>query len=279
MRTASLVLCVVLVGTAVSQDPPRLTILPTKTSAPSAKLLFPAERLIGIYYFGDGLGVNCTLELKKDHTFSFRWRGCLGEYDKNHGKWGLDGDVVVLDPELPNEQRGFQGLNVRFVPMIAHGQLLLADENGAPRAASLLKNFKVREQYAHGSDFLLTNSVPESRDGWLCPARYRDFLENGPVRCKVTKVNADGTVILDEGVNGRLKPGLLLAIEKFERLFLEVKTVNATDAVAKPFYVWNSGRKVKVGDPFSTGSQWTDVAGTGYRRYDSPPDGEKPPAR
>src|SRR5260370_28445512 len=62
---------------------------PAQDSKPT--LLFSETELTGKYYFGDGLGVICSLELSGNHRFDFRWHGCLGEYDRNQGAWALDG--------------------------------------------------------------------------------------------------------------------------------------------------------------------------------------------
>src|ERR1041385_1527261 len=45
----------------------------------------------GTYYHGDGLGFNLTLKLSPGEGAVFRWRGCLGLYDQDHGK-GAEGD-------------------------------------------------------------------------------------------------------------------------------------------------------------------------------------------
>src|SRR3954452_14883212 len=40
------------------------------------------KAIAGEYYFGDGTGVNCSLNVHQRGTFSFQWRGCLGTYDE-----------------------------------------------------------------------------------------------------------------------------------------------------------------------------------------------------
>ncbi len=40
--------------------------------------------LVGGYYRGDGLGMNCGLRILPDDSFSFGWTGCLGMYARNY---------------------------------------------------------------------------------------------------------------------------------------------------------------------------------------------------
>ena len=62
----------------------------------------------GSYYYGDGLGMNCSLVVKPEGRFSFIWRGCLGVYGKNEGGARVVNDHLILTPEQPNESRGIQ---------------------------------------------------------------------------------------------------------------------------------------------------------------------------
>src|SRR5689334_20615072 len=66
-------------------------------SVPSpVKLLFDESLLYGRFYFGDGLGKNCSLQIYENHRFDFAWHGCEGEYDRNYGSWSLIRDVVEM---------------------------------------------------------------------------------------------------------------------------------------------------------------------------------------
>src|SRR5438552_1369508 len=39
-----------------------------------------ATPIAGEYYQGDGTGLNWTLNLNDDHTFTYKWIVCVGEY-------------------------------------------------------------------------------------------------------------------------------------------------------------------------------------------------------
>ena len=55
--------------------------------------------LVGDYYKGDGLGMNCRLAVMADGSFSYTWRGCLGLYAENKGMAKLIDGNLILKPE------------------------------------------------------------------------------------------------------------------------------------------------------------------------------------
>jgi hypothetical protein len=73
--------------------------------------------IAGSYYFGDGLGIRCSLVVEPEGRFSFRWEGCLGVYGKNEGGAKLVNNHLILTPEQPNDSSGFGGAPTDFVPV------------------------------------------------------------------------------------------------------------------------------------------------------------------
>ena len=61
----------------------------------------------GRYYYGDGLGVNVTLYAAPGAGLVYRWTGCLGLYDLNHGRV-----VYVRDGRMRVELEIDTALNV-----------------------------------------------------------------------------------------------------------------------------------------------------------------------
>ena len=68
-----------------------LTIASFATAADSVAL----KDIAGDYYFGDGLGVNCSLTVTAKGKFTFQWNGCLGTYDKNEGTASIKEGVLL----------------------------------------------------------------------------------------------------------------------------------------------------------------------------------------
>ena len=77
----------------------------------------PVAAVAGDYYFGDGLGVNCSLKVEPGGRFSFGWRGCLGVYDQNTGQAKVEVGHLILKPEKPNVREGFRGTATDLIPV------------------------------------------------------------------------------------------------------------------------------------------------------------------
>lgn len=71
----------------------------------------------GSYYYGDGTGVNVSLDLAPKTGFVFRWNGCMGLYDQNYGAVEEKPGKLHLECELPNERKGFRGIATELVPV------------------------------------------------------------------------------------------------------------------------------------------------------------------
>mgnify|MGYP001573744111 CR=1 FL=1 len=111
----------------------------------------PAEKVYGKYYRGDGLGVNHYLELVMNGRFVFRWYGCLGEYDKNKGAFKIEGDKLILLPELPNIQKGFQGTPTQFIIRQAGEDIFLLEKRDLREfEKGLTENVNLHKRYYHG---------------------------------------------------------------------------------------------------------------------------------
>jgi hypothetical protein len=231
--------------------------------------LFDERDLPGRYYFGDGLGVNCSLVLDaKNHRFTFKWHGCMGEYDSNLGRWEMDGDVLVLMPEKPNKREGFEGMNIRYVPVQWGQRHYLVDENEMPGfcAAAGQKDIPGFNGI-HGSDYVKRDGeeLPPVEGRPAIPERFREFYEKGPIKADVVRI--EGKVVLNKGLTDRIKPGMLLAAEGHERIELKVLSVREHESVAEVSYFWNSDRRVAVGDSFTTGEYFNRPRGTGFERF------------
>lgn len=234
--------------------------------------LFNESDLPGRYYQGDGLGVNLSLELLEDHTFTFRWNGCLGEYDRNEGRWKLVGDTLVLEPERPHERTGFNGMDTRFIPVPWGSRLYLVDENELPGfAAAAREGVPGFGDGLHGSDYVKRGTPkPSASDKPLLPARYQHFFSEGAIEARISSMSSDGTVLLDKGGSSRLAAGMLLVPPSYEEQgALSVLSVTESSAVARPFYYFNESKPIRVGQVFSTGGEYHRPRGTGFRQFSS----------
>jgi len=191
----------------------------------------------------------------------------MGVYDTNSGVWKVDGDVLRLSPEKPNRREGFQGMGTSFVPIKGGEKLYLPEESATPGfCANRGGGF---DTFESGERTRLISGLPKGKP--LIPARYMDYFLHGAVRAHVSRVLANGRVALDKGSADRVKPGMLMAVDAFDRKFLVVESTSAHASLARPFYVWNSSSRVKLHEMYTTGEGFSDVPGAGFQRFDQPP--------
>lgn len=246
----------------------------TNATVDEPKLLIDEAELAGKYYFGDGLGVGCTLTLNGNHEFSFTWHGCMGEYDNNKGTWKLDGDVVQIEPTKPNKCEGFQGTNIRFIPARFGGRQYLVDEFEMPGFCAAAGQGDLPKDI-HGEDYVKITqgyALVEIDSSTTIPKRFESFLKDGPVVTKIVRFDDDGNAVLDKGTNNRIAVGMRLVAARFENIELKVTSASEDEAIAQPLYYWNSHTKAAVGDTFTSGQSWFRPRGTGTERFKQPPD-------
>jgi|ERR1041384_3043973 hypothetical protein len=61
----------------------------------------------GDYYFGDGLGRNCTLVKSSKRKFGYELHGCLGLYNSNAGDFSLENGILKLTLTKLNDRPVF----------------------------------------------------------------------------------------------------------------------------------------------------------------------------
>jgi hypothetical protein len=109
-----------------------------KTPAPGLK------EIAGEYYLGEGLGVNRTLVITPDGTFSHRLSDCMGTYARVAGRASLRGGELVL--ELTPE--------TRFIPVRWGGRLYLISPDRLAGFTNAINQGYEPRSYAHGSVYL-----------------------------------------------------------------------------------------------------------------------------
>ena len=253
---------------------------------PESKLLFEEALLTGHYYFGDGLGVNCSLEVKQGHRFHFSWHGCGGVYDKNDGSWVVQGDEVVFSPEQPNKCDGLNGMNVRYYPVTWGKRIYLVDEYEMPSFCASLKA-KVQDKSSwsrdrlHGHDYVseVEHKIAPTSGEPILPLQFMKYYNGGPIKAKVVRMEQSGLSVLNVGRADGIESGLKMAPTAWERFEVEIISISEHESLAKPGYYWNSDRLVKVGDEFTTGREYSRPGGTGLIRLDAPPPPDKTPKK
>ncbi len=168
---------------------PKPTLLPPPDLSPYA----------GEFYFGDGLGVNCSLKLTKEGNASFQWHGCEGLYDKNQGTYTYENDQIVLHLTAPNTRDGFQGTPTRFYPVQWGPRLyLIADEQMLGFCSRVAMGW-IPDEDRHGFYYLRgkDNENPVRGEPSV-PALFQPVLKQ-PFTATITSMKKGGPILIDRG--------------------------------------------------------------------------------
>lgn len=218
---------------AEAESQPKVSNVAKDESSPVPSL----ERggFIGRYYFGDGLGVNCTLEVTKEQTFSFRWTGCLGEYDRNKGSWSFQDGLLTLHPEEPNPRDGFRGTATRLIPVKYGQRHYLIEERAMIAFCRATKGQFSDIEFGRGgrsfSHYLLVGDQDKPVEGEpAVPEGYRKYLTQ-PIEARVVAVEADGRFRIDKGRRDGVVPEMIVEVEGADWFAYAVSQVTDGEAI------------------------------------------------
>ncbi len=139
------------------------------------------KAIVGDYYFGDGLGLNCSLAVKPEGCFTFLRRGCLGVYGRNQGGAKFVNGHVILTPEQPNDSKGFGGTPTDFIPVRWGERLYLVPKDDGKRFCDdVIQGWEPRSD-AHGFYYLRRGDWGKKVKGLPnVPNEWRPFLQKKP---------------------------------------------------------------------------------------------------
>ena len=165
--------------------------------------------IAGDYYFGDGLGVNCSLKLGPDGRFSFGWRGCLGVYDQNAGAAKVEAGHLILKPERPNVREGFRGTATDFIPVRWGGRLYLIPEGDGREFCNAVNQGTEPRDRVHGRYYLRRDDWEKKVKGRPdLPKAWEPLLLRGPLRGRVIEVQGGDRARVDLGSDGGVWKGM-----------------------------------------------------------------------
>jgi len=151
-------------------------------SQPEARDNRPLAGISGSYYYGDGLGVNCSLVVKSEGRFSFIWRGCLGVYDQNQGGAKVVKDHLILTPEQPNESKGFGGTPTDFILVCWGDRLYLVPKDAGKAFCSLVNEGGEPRSNVHGNFYLRRGDWEKKVTGLpIVPKEWESLLQKKQV--------------------------------------------------------------------------------------------------
>ncbi len=156
-----------------------------------------AKEWAGTYYTGDHLGMNVSIEIAPKSGVSYRWTGCLGLYDANHGdvvRSFPDGVEVKLAIDERASQNQFMSSRLYFVrwgdqkylvPKSQMRQLVNNYNEGGFARESMFAVPRMQDAAVRNIGFH-EEGCPRGRP--VLPAEYSVLLIDKPVVFKITSV-------------------------------------------------------------------------------------------
>jgi hypothetical protein len=182
--------------------------------------------LAGAYYFGDGLGVNCSLTLTREARFSFVSHGCMGEFDRKQGTAKLVAGHLILTPERPNEREGFGGLATDLIP-VRWGERQYLVTEGSKKAFCNGVNIGLMSATSHA--YLRREDKGKKVTGLpIVPKEWEQFLLKKPLEGKIIEVFDGSPARAFYGLGGpaRLLGNVMDAFESPAQARVDLGTVN-----------------------------------------------------
>jgi hypothetical protein len=181
--------------------------------------------LVGSYYRGDGLGMNCRLRILPEDRFSFGWSGCLGMYARNYGSARQVDGPLTLYPVKANSRKDF-GTATRFLPVRwGERQYLIPEEDALDFCNAVNRKTEPRDDI-HGMFYLRDNDWEKKVTGFpQLPSQWISYLLKEPVSGEVVQILQGGRALISLGSKDGIREGMEL-IAHGEGLFCTLKVVD-----------------------------------------------------
>jgi hypothetical protein len=197
----------------------------------------PVAIVAGDYYFGDGLGVNCSLTVKREGRFSFVWRGCLGIYDQNMGEAKVEAGHLILKPEKPNVREGFHGMATDYIPVRWGERLYLIPETERREFCNHVNWGGEPRDGPHGHFYLRQGDWDKKATGLPgVPKDWDSLLLKKPLQGRVIEVLGGGQARVDLGADSGVWKGMDLWADTKGFGLVQVDEVGAKSSVISARY-------------------------------------------
>ena len=198
------------------------------------------DHWVGSYYEGDGLGVNKYLDINPEADFTFKWRGCLGLYDHNHGKVRAEKDRLLLSFDLPKIKEGFQGLEEEFIVVRWGKRTYLIPPDKMIDFTNAVNCRMEPRDCVHGFFFLRKGDHEIEVDGKPeISEEYLPYLLEKPISAEVTQVFSStqkqyGTEVIVE-INVGNQDGVLKGMEfnKINEFYIHAEVIEVMERSSK----------------------------------------------
>lgn len=197
----------------------------------------PFKELVGGYYHGDGLGVNCSMTITAEGRFYFTWVGCLGVYDRNKGMVKVTDECIELMPKGKNMRNGFRGTPALFMPIRWSNRVYLVPKDEIVDFCSCVNSGREPRNRPHGRFYLRRMDWEKQVVGRPnLPAEFQEYLLKTSVSGTIVALVDAQTGIINLGSKDGLRNGMTLTAQgKQGFMFSTVRITQAgeTNSVVK----------------------------------------------
>jgi hypothetical protein len=211
------------------------------------------KEIAGDYYFGDGLGIKCSLTLAPMGRFTFQWDGCGGTYGRNEGTAYTKNGVLHLSPLNPNPRDGFGGTPTEFYPVRWGARLYLIPTNDIVRFCSDFNQGVEPKSGIHQNYYLQIGDAAKSVSGRpAIPNQWTKYFLKQPVQGTIIKLIGRQEAWLDKGsVDGLLEGMILTAKQHGDLMFGDVRVEAVENRRCRIRCEWKDG-ELAVGQTVSS---------------------------
>jgi hypothetical protein len=212
----------------------------------------PNDQILGSYYFGDGLGLNCYLALSKTGHFKYEWDGCLGTYDKAEGTFMIHEKTLSLTPNGPVESAC--RINQKVFHIVRWDKLIYLIPEADMLEFCNHINQRTEPVLSYWGSFYLNENHKKKKPKGVpdLPGNWNNFLLKAPVTGKILDVTGDNA-ILDSGTNKGVLPGMeFSAMSSDEKAWAQLTIISVSPDRSVAKVENNLDEKIKKGDCYSS---------------------------
>ena len=172
--------------------------------------LVTLQEIAGEYYFGDGLGLNCSLTLTKQGDFVIKSSGCVSHLEYG-GRANLKGGVLSLTPNESNVPEQGRDVETEFFPVSWGTRMyLIPTKRNIEFCNDVNAGFEPRHM-PYGCYFLRDDDwkstvagLPTVHEPW------NKYLLSKPVSGKITELIERQEAWVDLGTDHGILQGMML---------------------------------------------------------------------
>lgn len=207
-------------------------------------------------YKVQAMGLLDRITLKANNMYIHEIKGCSGTREVETGVWKMnEGQLVLLTSPGDLASRG-ESVCTRMIPVCWNQILYLVNVKSAPGFFASMRNGGEMPGLDYVR-FLAPAEITNIAGSFGTPPQYADFVINGPIIARVTKILPGGEVNIRSMSDCRIHVGTFLRGLGANQADTEIEVVDVTSCVVKCriSYAPPHPVQIRVGEQFTSGDQ------------------------